>query len=72
MPEYLYVDHPDDISENISGNARLGVDTAFMREKTYFAQLCLIQISTATDIYCVDPLVEAGQSEFWKVLLGCS
>ncbi len=72
MPEYLFVDHPDDITENISGHARLGVDTEFMREKTYFARLCLIQISTANDIYCVDPLVEAGQSEFWKELLGRS
>lgn len=69
MPDYLFVDHPDNISQNLTGYARLGVDTEFMREKTYFAQLCLIQISSPDAIYCVDPLVEAGQAEFWKQLL---
>ena len=72
MPDYLFVDHPDNISQYLTGHARLGVDTEFMREKTYFAQLCLIQISTPDAIYCVDPLVEAGQAEFWKQLLAGS
>jgi len=72
MPDYLFVDRPDDINQKITGHARLGVDTEFMREKTYFAQLCLIQTSTPDDIYCVDPLVEASQSEFWKRLLASS
>ncbi len=72
MPDYLFVDHPDNISQELSGHARLGVDTEFMREKTYFAQLCLIQISTPENIYCVDPLVAAGQAEFWKQLLADS
>jgi ribonuclease D len=72
MPDYLFVDHPDNISQNLTGHARLGVDTEFMREKTYFAQLCLIQIATPDAIYCVDPLVDSGQSEFWKQLLTVS
>ncbi len=72
MPDYLFVDNPDGISQNLTGHERLGVDTEFMREKTYFAQLCLIQISTPDDIYCVDPLVDVGQSEFWRQLLGTS
>jgi ribonuclease D len=32
------------------------LDTEFMREKTYFPQLCLIQIATAELIFCIDPL----------------
>jgi ribonuclease D len=72
MPEYLFVDHPDNISQNITGHSQLGVDTEFMREKTYFAQLCLLQISTRDAIYCVDPLVENSQAEFWKQLLASS
>ena len=40
-----------------------------MREKTYFAQLCLVQISTPDKIYCVDPLVAEPQDEFWRELL---
>jgi ribonuclease D len=69
MPDYEFVDHPDNISQNISDHAQLGVDTEFMREKTYFAQLCLVQISTRDKIYCVDPLVENGQTEFWTQIL---
>ena len=72
MPDYSFVDHPDNIQQNINGHAQLGVDTEFMREKTYFAQLCLVQISTRDAIYCVDPLVENGQGEFWEVLLASS
>jgi ribonuclease D len=68
MPDYLFVDQPDNLKNDLTGHARLGVDTEFMREKTYFAQLCLIQISTRDNIYIVDPLVDNGQDEFWKQL----
>ncbi len=72
MPDYEFVDHPDNINQNISDHAQLGVDTEFMREKTYFAQLCLVQVSTRDKIYCVDPLVTNDQAEFWKQLLNGS
>ena len=72
MPAYKFVDHPDNISQNITGHARLGVDTEFMREKTYFAQLCLVQISTPDEIFCVDPLVDQDQTAFWEQLLANS
>lgn len=72
MPDYSFVDHPDNIRQDLIGHARLGVDTEFMREKTYFAQLCLIQISTSDAIFCVDPLVENSQREFWEELLASS
>jgi ribonuclease D len=72
MPDYSFVDHPDSIRQSITGHAQLGVDTEFMREKTYFAQLCLVQISTRDAIYCVDPLVENSQKEFWEQLLACN
>ena len=35
---------------------RLAIDTEFMREKTYHAQLCLVQVASATDCFLVDPL----------------
>ncbi len=34
----------------------LAVDTEFLREKTYFAELCLIQVATTTHAACIDPL----------------
>lgn len=34
----------------------VALDTEFMRERTYYAQLCLIQLATDDVIACVDPL----------------
>ena len=34
----------------------LGLDTEFMRERTYYAQLCLLQMATSELAVCVDPL----------------
>ncbi len=69
MPHYQLVDQPDTLAPVLQRNEHLGVDTEFMREKTYFAQLCLLQIATPDEIYCVDPLTESGQQAFWQHLL---
>ncbi len=69
MPHYLFVDQPDTIASSLTTHDPLGVDTEFMREKTHFAQLCLVQIATSDEIYCVDPLTENDQRQFWKALL---
>src|SRR6185436_17592724 len=34
----------------------LALDTEFMREKTYRAELCLVQLADGPDAVCVDPL----------------
>ncbi len=34
----------------------IALDTEFMRERTYYAKLCLVQIATPDIIACVDPL----------------
>lgn len=34
------------------------VDTEFMRERTYWPQLCLIQVGTETEAVAIDPLAE--------------
>lgn len=36
----------------------LGVDTEFLREKTYYPQLCLIQVSTMRESCVIDPLAD--------------
>ena len=69
MPHYQFVDQPDTIASVLTSHDHLGVDTEFMREKTYFAQLCLIQVATSDEIYCVDPLTDAGQEAFWRDFL---
>ncbi len=34
----------------------IGLDTEFLRERTYRAQLCLLQLGTRDQFHCVDPL----------------
>ena len=34
----------------------IGLDTEFLRERTYRAELCLLQLSAPSDAVCVDPL----------------
>jgi ribonuclease D len=38
----------------------IALDTEFMREKTYRAELCLLQLATGEEAVCVDPLALAG------------
>lgn len=70
MPHYQFVENPDMLAADLSGHDRLGVDTEFMREKTYFAQLCLVQVAAGEQIFCVDPLTDSGKATFWRELLG--
>ena len=57
--EELFVDSQDDLSKLcslIEASDVIAIDTEFLREKTYYAQLCLIQVATDDVIACVDPL----------------
>ena len=44
------------LAKRFAGAEFLAVDTEFMREQTYYSQLCLIQISDGTHAAAVDPL----------------
>ena len=69
MPAFHFVDEPDSLVPELQAQGRIGIDTEFMRERTFFAQLCLAQIATPTDIWCVDPLSGHSQDAFWSELL---
>ncbi|NBO24445.1 MAG: hypothetical protein EBU93_04325 [Chlamydiae bacterium] len=54
----LFVDNEatfTEVIDDLRGQEIIGVDTEFVRKNTYFAQLSLIQISTPTKIYIIDP-----------------
>ena len=57
--DVLYIDNQTALSELCSQLADapyLAIDTEFVREKTYSAKLCLIQIASENTIACIDPL----------------
>jgi ribonuclease D len=45
-----------DLSTRLGAEARIALDTEFLRERTYRAQLCLVQVASAHEALCVDPL----------------
>ena len=48
-----------DLAAHLATQATIGLDTEFLRERTYRAELCLIQVSSANDATCVDPIAVA-------------
>ncbi len=72
MPEFTFVDQPDTLANELQNQTLVGVDTEFMREKTFFAQLCLVQVSIGEAIYCIDPLTGDDMASVWHGLMAAT
>lgn len=48
------------LAAELSAAPAIALDTEFMRERTYRAELCLVQVATARTACCVDPLALAS------------
>jgi ribonuclease D len=46
----------------------IGLDTEFLRERTYRAELCLVQVSAGSDARCVDPLALSDLTPLTRAL----
>lgn len=58
-PQSALVSHPAELEEVVSdarARGAIGLDTEFMREKTYRARLCLAQVAVGERIWLIDPL----------------
>ena len=69
MPDFNFVDDPDVMISQLCDQNRIGVDTEFVRERTFYAELCLVQIAAPDGIFCVDPLAGDDNAAFWEQLL---
>lgn len=69
MPRFNFVEEPDSLVDTLHRHEQLAIDTEFMRERTYYAQLCLTQVAGRDNIWCVDPLSGHPQDAFWRELL---
>ena len=64
--EFIDTGTIDIVSDALFNQNPVAIDTEFMREKTYFAKLCLVQVATIDSIYCIDTLSEVNLKKFWK------
>jgi len=58
-PEIQYIDSSNALitfCDAIKNSEWLAIDTEFVREKTYYPQLCLIQVSNGEQLACIDPI----------------
>jgi ribonuclease D len=59
MPEANWIDRNDELpglASAMASQTAVGVDTEFLRERTFFPKLCLLQLSVGGTIFCVDTL----------------
>jgi ribonuclease D len=66
-----YIDTPGQLQEfcaEMSGKPWLAVDTEFVREKTYYPQLCLVQVCDGETVACIDPIAITELSPLLSLL----
>jgi ribonuclease D len=59
MPDAIWIDQQDALralGRTLESHASIGVDTEFLRERTFFPKLCLLQLAADGQIWCVDTL----------------
>jgi ribonuclease D len=59
MPDAIWIDRDADLpalAQTLESQAWIGVDTEFLRERTFFPKLCLLQLAAAGKIWCIDTL----------------
>ncbi len=63
MPDAIWIDRSDALealAHTLQSQPAIGVDTEFLRERTFFPKLCLLQLSAAGQIWCIDTLRVGG------------
>jgi ribonuclease D len=56
------------LAVRLAAQPRIALDTEFLRERTYRAQLCLLQIASPEETVCVDPLTLGELAPLTQVL----
>ena len=59
MPDAIWIDRSEELealARALESQPAIGLDTEFLRERTFFPKLCLLQLRAAGQIWCVDTL----------------
>jgi ribonuclease D len=52
----------EELAQRLTHAPAIALDTEFLRERTYRAELCLLQIADVDGPLCVDPLAQTDLS----------
>ena len=69
--DILYIDTPsglDAFCTQIKTADWIALDTEFLREKTYYPKLCLLQIATPDTVACIDPIALDDLSPLLEII----
>ena len=71
LPEHLISDPAQLVEclEHLAKSPVIGFDTEFVGEDAYRPELCLVQVSTAEQLFVIDPYNVGSLDEFWNCLL---
>ncbi len=72
MQTHFYIDDQTaliNLCKELKSAPYIAVDTEFLREKTYSARLCLIQVASKQTIACIDPFKLDSLDPFMEILL---
>lgn len=59
MPDAIWIDRREDLAPRaraLESSRAIGLDTEFLRERTFFPKLCLLQLAPGEGILCIDAL----------------
>ncbi|MFI4891351.1 MAG: ribonuclease D [Steroidobacterales bacterium] len=59
MPDAIWIDRHEELAAlaaTLGAEHQIGLDTEFLRERTFFPRLCLLQIAAGNRIWCIDTL----------------
>jgi ribonuclease D len=75
MPDAIWIDRTPQLAPlaaELADRQWIGLDTEFLREKTFFPKLCLLQLAAGGRIWCVDTLSGAGLEPLLPALTAAS
>ncbi|HEX7030455.1 MAG TPA: ribonuclease D [Gammaproteobacteria bacterium] len=71
MSRFAFIDSSAALGQfldDTAGTRLVALDTEFMREKTYYPRLCLVQVAAGEQIACIDPLALDDLGPLWERL----
>jgi len=69
--DIVLIDQPDALAKacaQLQSAEWLALDTEFLRERTYYPRLCLVQIAVPGHIFCIDPLAVPDLGPLFELL----